>query len=101
MIQSQNLLFSTFPQATQMHKLSPYSPGAGTLQYTSQLKILTVPSQSNVQTNECNLMDMEDSVDMVQKRHNHSAGMHKNAQGRPRAQEGVRVPLRVWRHGAG
>ena len=34
MIQSQTLLFSTFPQATQMHKLSPYSPGAGTLQYT-------------------------------------------------------------------
>jgi len=33
MIQSQTLLFSTFPQATQMHKLSPYSPGAGTLQY--------------------------------------------------------------------
>src|SRR5882724_6956168 len=34
MIQSQTLLFSTFPQATQMHKLSPYSRGAGTLQYT-------------------------------------------------------------------
>jgi len=34
MIQSQTLLFSTFPQVTQMHKLSPYSPGAGTLQYT-------------------------------------------------------------------
>src|SRR5882724_2839296 len=33
MIQSQTLLFSTFPQATQMHKLSPYSPGACTLQY--------------------------------------------------------------------
>src|SRR5882724_8538987 len=37
MIQSQTLLFSTFPQATQMHKLSPYSPGAGTLQYTTVL----------------------------------------------------------------
>ena len=34
MIQSQTLLFSTITQATQMHKLSPYSPGAGTLQYT-------------------------------------------------------------------
>jgi len=34
MIQSQTLLFSTFPQAAQKHKLSPYSPGAGTLQYT-------------------------------------------------------------------
>ena len=33
MIQNQTLLFPTFPQATQMHKLSPYSPGAGTLQY--------------------------------------------------------------------
>ena len=33
MIQSQTLLFSTIPQATQMHKLTPYSPGAGTLQY--------------------------------------------------------------------
>src|SRR5882724_8515316 len=34
MIQSQTLLFSPILQATQMHILSPYSPGAGTLQYT-------------------------------------------------------------------
>src|SRR5882724_11724729 len=40
MIQNQTLLFSTFPQATQMHKLSPYSPGADTLQcITSPLSI--------------------------------------------------------------
>src|SRR5882724_233397 len=37
LIQSQTLLFSTIPQATQMHKLSPYSPGAGTLQYTTSV----------------------------------------------------------------
>src|SRR5882724_4548453 len=35
MIQSQTLLFSTILQATQMHILSPYSPGACTLQYTT------------------------------------------------------------------
>ena len=46
-------------------------------------------------------MDMEDAVDKVQKRHNHSAGMHGNAQGQPRVQEGMRVQLRVCRHGAG
>src|SRR5882724_5970072 len=34
MIQSQTLLFSTILQATQMHILSPYSPGASTLKYT-------------------------------------------------------------------
>src|SRR5882724_12860860 len=33
MIQSQTLLFSTILQATQMHILSPYSPGASTLKY--------------------------------------------------------------------
>jgi len=35
MIQSQILLFSTILQATQMHILSPYSPGASTLQYST------------------------------------------------------------------
>src|SRR5882724_95151 len=40
MIQSQTLLFSTFPQAAQKHKLSPYSPGAGTLQYSTAEQFL-------------------------------------------------------------
>ena len=34
MIQSQTLLFSTILQATPKHILSPYSPGASTLQYS-------------------------------------------------------------------
>src|SRR5882724_8412212 len=34
MIQNQTLLFSTILQATQVHILSPYSPGASTLQYS-------------------------------------------------------------------
>src|SRR5882724_3876280 len=34
MIQSQTLVFSTILQATQMHILGPYPPGAGTLQYS-------------------------------------------------------------------
>ena len=77
-IQSQTLLFSTILQATWIHILGPYPPGAGTLKYTLNTDC---PSQSDLQTSVGDLMDDQAMADRPPSEVGSSQEMTENLDG--------------------